>query len=456
MSTASPIVTTSPPQPPHRSGGLLSTVALGRHIERSATTRSRLPSTLAIAAFSVVTAALLVTLAGLHAFSARQPSTDVTPTGRQYVALAFAASGLLIAPILTLGGTAARLTLGRRDQRLAAMRLAGATRAQVGAITLAETGWLALRGALSGVLLYAVLVPCLSPLHFEGRAFGPTELIVPWWWIPVVVASVTLLALGSGLVSLARVAVSPLGVAARHTPRSLSVVRAVVMVAMFVAWFVVAQRLEQDGTVILMVVLPALVAVLNAVGPFAMMLMGRVVAGLARGPRTLLAARRIVDDPRGAWRAVGALGLGITVAGLAGTAAAMGTSDPQANQLLIDMRTGALVTLGMIAVIAATSTGVVQAARIIDGSAQLRMLGLAGAQERDLVVAGRREVTLPLGVTVVLACGFCALVLAPTANAISGGTLLWLALAVVGSVALMLAALRSTVPLIRRALTEPR
>lgn len=435
-----------------RGAGLLTAIAIGRRIERQGDERSRLPGILAIVAFAVATAALLVTLAGVHAFSQRAGENPDLSAGTMYLSLAFAAAGMLIAPILTLGGVAARLTLGRRDQRLAALRLAGATRGQVSAITLAETGRLAAAGALAGLLLYAVSIPALRPLRFEGRPFEPSELVLPWWWLPVVPAGVVALALGSGMVSLRRVAIDPLGVAARHTPRPMRMVRVLMTAAAVLVWLVIAKQVEHLGTAVLMVIMAALVAVLNVIGPFVMMLIGHVTAASAHDPRTLIAARRLADDPRAAWRSVGSLGLAITVAGLAGTAASLANgADAQASQVLIDMRTGALVTLGIIAVISATSTGVVQAARIIDRRAELRMLTLAGADPRDLLTAARREVTLPLITTAGMACIFCLVIIGPTASVAGFTTYFWMSAAVAVSVALMLAAVRATAPLVRSA-----
>ncbi len=444
-------------RPPARGAhALLTAIGLGRHIERLGTRDGTLPGLLAVTAFTVSTAALLVTLAGVHAFSSRAAGTDAASYENLYLSLAFAAAGMLVAPILTLGAVAARLTLGRRDRRLAVLRLVGATRGQVGAITLFETARLALTGAICGTILYAVLVPALTSLRFGGHPFGHLELVLPWWWVILTIAVVVLLAVGSGLISLRRVAISPLGVSARTTPRPMRLARVAIFAAIAVAWLAIAQGVERLGTALMMVILAGLVAALNVVGPFVMMLLGRAAAHVTGSPRTLLAARRLVDDPRAAWRAVGSLGLGITVAGLAGTAAAMSQGqNARDNQVLLDLRTGALVTLAIIAVIAATSTGVVQAARLVDRRQELRMLALAGARRRDLVVATRREVTVPLAVTVLMAGGFCGLIVAPTSSAAGATTYLWLAGAIGGSILLMLLAVQLTTPLLRDAMREP-
>ena len=78
-----------------------------------------------------------------------------------------------------------------------------------------------------------------------------------------------------------------------------------------------------------------------------------------------------------------------------------------------DMSTGALVTLAIITVIAATSTGVVQAARVLDQRAQYRALSLAGSPLSTLHRARSHEIGLPLAVTVVVSAGSVLVLMLP-------------------------------------------
>ncbi|WP_265447396.1 FtsX-like permease family protein [Flexivirga meconopsidis] len=434
---------------------VLPALRTARRIERATDSSGRLPNTLAIVAFSVATAALLIALAGLHGFQVRD-ATHPTDVSYTYVGLAACAAGLLAAPVLTLGGVAARLTVGRRDHRLATLRLAGATRTQVVAITLVESGRLALLGSLIGIVLYAGSLVPLSTLRFEEHAFSYRQLVVPLWWLPLVVLGVTLLAVVSGAIGLRRVAISPLGVTARHTPRGLSVVRVLLTMAAVVVWVAIGSSLQQAGVAVLLVIVTLMVAIANVVGPFVLGLAGRLIARNARHAPTLLAARRIIDDPKNAWRAVGSMGLAITVAGVGGSMGSIDTSDMNRTQQLIaqDMRTGSLLTVGIIAIVAATSTCVVQAARVIDRQSELRALARSGAQDRTLIAAALRETSLPLAITVALSAGFTVVMMAPFAQYLNLATAGWIALSVVASIALMLGTVRLTRPLIRQAVTE--
>ncbi|MGW0627308.1 hypothetical protein [Streptomyces sp. NPDC002758] len=59
----------------------------------------------------------------------------------------------------------------------------------------------------------------------------------------------------------------------------------------------------------------AVFAALSVIGPWVVGVLGGLVTGLARRPATLLAGRRLLDDPKSAWRAVSSLTLAAFVAG---------------------------------------------------------------------------------------------------------------------------------------------
>lgn len=434
--------------------GLRAALSVSGRLNRLATGRNRTPEVLAVLSFAVATGALLITLGGLHAFVSRDDAAPGRGLAGLYVALAVVASGLLLAPVLTLGAVAARLTVGRRNQRLAALRLTGATNLQVTAMTVAECARLALAGAVVGVALYAALLPVGAQLTFQRRSLGVAEL---WLGVPAVLAvvgAVVVLAIGSAGVGLRRVVISPLGVAARHTPARLSVIRVVLTGAVFVVWFGLATTLGHLGLGVVLALVVAVVAVPNVVGPFVVMLLGLLAARLARRPATLLAARRLIDDPRSTWRSVGLLGMGITVAGLSGffaaTPAADG-ADPASVTLQHDIGTGSLAVLAIVAVVAATSTGVVQAARVIDQREQYHALALAGTDLAILHAARLREVTLPLGVTVGLGALASLFILVPFGGVLGPAVLLRLAAGVAAACGLTIVAVLASRSLVRDA-----
>lgn len=406
---------------------------------------SRIPGVLAVLAFAVATGSLLVVLGGLRAFHARSlvPGDDST---QLYLVLAIVASGLMVIPILTLGGQAARLSLTRRNARLSSLRLAGATTGQSVTITLAETLGQTLLGATLGVLLYGLALPALTLISFRGRPLGADELWLGWWLLAAV-GVVVLLAVASALVTLAGVAITPLGVASRVSPKRLSVLRAVVAVAMLLGWPVLFGLLPLAGLIAMAL---GVVAVINLVGPYVVMLLGLVLVSAARRFPTLLAARRLLDDPRTAWRSCSAFALVIMVACLSSYASILGTQDAGDPYLGPDIATGAAITIVIVSVVAATSAGVVHACRVIDQAPVYRSLAHAGTDLTVLDSSRLREVAWPLGATALTAGGFAALLLLPLGTD-APSALLRFAVALAGSAALTLAGLAASRPLLARA-----
>lgn len=422
---------------------------------------NRLPGLLAVLAFAVATAALLVCLGGLAAFEDRNALTDAagravggveaTQLAELYVMLAWIATTCMVVPILTLGGVAARLAIARRDQRLAALRLTGATSGQVTVMTLAEAALQALFGAAVGVVLYAVSLPLVARLTFQGRQLEISELVVPAWKLAAVVLGVVVLAIVSGLSSLARVAISPLGVAARTSPKRLSLVRVGVALVACLAWVLVITPMKEPQRGLVVVLLAGVIIAVNTVGPFIVMLVGRIIARLAPTAAVLLAARRIADDPKSTWRAVGALGLAIVIVGFTNVVSAAEQSTPSDSLLAADLGTGAMVTLAIITIVGATSTGVVQAARVLDQREQYRALALAGTGLPTLHRARIFEVGLPLVVTVVLSAGFVLALVLPFSSALDVGLLYRFVIAAVAASALMLASVLVSRSLVNQA-----
>lgn len=399
-------------------------------LRRADAADNRVPGVLAVVSFAVATAALLVCVAGLMAFEARNPQasgvdlrnlSDSQMLGRLYVTLAWIATTCMVIPILTLGGVATRLAIARRDQRLAALRLAGATSAQVTVMTLAEAAAQALVGALTGVVLYLAVLPIVARLSFQGRTFELSELVLPLWQTAAVVGAVVVVAVVSGASSLARVAISPLGVAARTSPKRLSVLRVLVAVAAGAVWVLVITPMKEPQRLTIVLVLGAMILAVNAVGPWVVMVAGRLAARVAPTATTLLAARRIADDPKSTWRAVGALGLAVVVVGFTSLADVGEPGTPLERYLAADLGTGALVTLVIITIVGATSTGVVQAARVLDQREQYRTLALAGTDERSLHRARALEVALPLVMTIVLSAGFVLVLMLPFQSRLDSG-----------------------------------
>ncbi|WP_051208301.1 hypothetical protein [Propionicicella superfundia] len=385
---------------------------------------ARLTGVLAVIAFAVTTAMALVVGGGFLAFWRRADAgTSVGDyDGGSYVFLAGFAVLLLLVPLTTLGAAAARLAVARRDARLAALRLAGGTTAQVSALTVLDATLQSVLGGLLGIAGYVALLPVVAHLNFQGRTFDIAEL---WVGVPVLLgafAGVVVVALVSALSSLGRVTITPLGVATRVTPPALRAVRVLSVVVAFVALLAANALSGQAGmlvVVLLMAVIAAGMATLNIVGPFILGIVGRIAAGTSRNVATLLAGRRIADDPRTAWRSVGGVALATFIAGITAVAGLVSPDSLDEGQRIFatDLSTGGLLALAIAGVLAAVSTGVLQAGRVIDQRQEYRSLVLAGTDRRTLDRARLRETLIPLVAGMSTSTGFMLLFSVPIIGA---------------------------------------
>ncbi|KAA1424734.1 FtsX-like permease family protein [Mumia zhuanghuii] len=388
----------------------------------------RLTELLAVIAFATTTAVLLIVIGGFQAFWDRAGGADgiragletaETPYDVQYPFLAGIAVLLILVPLGTLGAAAARMAAARRDARLAALRLCGATRSQVAGLTVMDAVAQAAVGALAGTIGYALLVPVVAQVRFQGRTFALSELVVG---VPVVLGSlvaVVLIAVLSAFASLRRVAITPLGVANRVTPPAMRAVRLLSTVAAAAA-LIVGPQLAGGSAGLALGVLVALLlitfATMNVVGPFVLWVVGRITAAVARSVPTLLAGRRIADAPKSAWRSVGGVALATFIAGLTATFSLLdpaGGVRPDEAAFIADLKTGGFLTLAIAGLLAAVSTGVMQAGRVIEQREEHRALVLAGTDRRTLDRARMRETVVPLTASVGVATVTVLMVMVP-------------------------------------------
>ena len=261
-------------------------------------------------------------------FDAANPLFETTRTDRfntdgtshtyaTYRVLMLVATVLMAVPLLVFGGAAARLTVARRDQRLATLRLIGAAPGQVVRLTVAEAVLTAAAGTVSGLALYALAVPLLSLIEIDGAAWRFTDLWPQWWAIAVTVAVVPLLVGLSAVIGLRRVVVSPLGVAKRETPPGMRIIRVVVPLVLVVAFMALAGRfigMGAVGAVFLLGLLAGVFAAVNFLGPWVVWMLGKIMTAVSRRAPGMLAGRRLTDDPKSAWRTVAGIALtGFTV-----------------------------------------------------------------------------------------------------------------------------------------------
>jgi hypothetical protein len=230
--------------------------------------------------------------------------------------LAVVACALLF-PLLIFISTATRLSAARREERFASMRLVGATPRQVSVISTVESTIAAAIGAaLSFGLFFAVRVP-LARVPFTGQSFHTSDLSLNLPDILAVAIGVPLAAASAARIGMRRVHISPLGVTRRTVSRPPRAWRVLPLVAGLaeLGYFTAAGRPPTTAGQIQVFVVGFLLVMLGLVlaGPWLTMAGSRLLARRSNRPATLIAARRLADNPRAAFRAVSGLILALFV-----------------------------------------------------------------------------------------------------------------------------------------------
>jgi hypothetical protein len=285
----------------------------------------RTPAQLAHTPNSVQVTSIATTLPG----SPGSSRTEVNPQGLTYLppnggAPASATDLILsvvalaiLAPVLIFIATATRLSAARREQRFAAMRLAGATRRQVSLLAATESTAAALLGVAAGFGIFFLLRTPVASIPFIGAPFFPSDLSLSLLDVLVVAIGVPVAAAVAARLALHRVHISPLGVARRATPRPPRAWRVVPLLAGLAElafWTIHGHPASIGGQVQAFVSSFALIIVgLFIAGPWLTMAAARVMARWTSRPGTLIAARRLADDPRAAFRAVSGLVLALFI-----------------------------------------------------------------------------------------------------------------------------------------------
>jgi hypothetical protein len=226
--------------------------------------------------------------------------------------------GLLL-PVVVFVATATRLAAARREQRLAAMRLAGATQHQVGVVAAVEAVIAAAAGTLAGLAAFLALRPSLARIPLDGASFYPADLHLSPLWAVLIVVGVPALAVAAALVSLRRIRISPLGVTRQERPRRASPEPLLLVVAGVVGLIAVVQwsssRHVGENVLIVATTTPFVVMMLGIVlsGPWLTTVVARQVARVGRRPASLLAARRLQDNPAAGFRAISGVILAVFV-----------------------------------------------------------------------------------------------------------------------------------------------
>lgn len=332
-----------------------------------------------------------------------------------YRILSLGLVGMLLVPLVALGSASARLAARSRDERLATLRLLGASAGRVRRIAVAEVTVVAAIGVAAGTALAAALPAALTLVPVHGERQSASEIGLPWWIAAAIPPALVAVAAGSALAGLRRVVLTPLGVRTRQDAPRLSRLRLVIALGVLAAAVVLVQLVSPGWGVAVIVcalgaVVLAVMAVLGVAGPFALSVVARRTAARASDPARLIAARGVHDDPRAAWRSVSALVLAtfvlIPAGSLLGYLDTIGRSASREimtrEQLLLfgDARTMLLALVAVSFVVVACQVAITQTASVLEDRHLHIALDRMGMPFADAMRARRLRVMMPAFVAV--------------------------------------------------------
>lgn len=269
--------------------------------------------------------ALTVVLFTLHSSREEEQISDLVADGGIRGGYLLALLLICVAPLALLR-QGVRLGTATREQRLAALRLAGATMSEVRRIGALEVGLPALAGGFLGYLVFAVLRAVFGG-QVRGEPGGaqsevahqlqlvPTSVTPAWWHVLLVALGVGLVGVLAGATASRSLVISPLGVS-RRAPRSAPRPWAALLLLLVVALFL--NRIaggSGDPELYTFITVAALVLGLLALAPWVAYRIGRTVAARSSSVAVLVAGRRLATDARAAGRAAAAVGAIAVIAG---------------------------------------------------------------------------------------------------------------------------------------------
>ena len=454
---------------------------------------------LPVLAFAASAALFLLIAGGIHAFYLWLGGDASTATSVEagsgtkntaqtmqplYLMLAWISGFLLLTPLFTLGASAARLSARRRDDRLATLRLLGASTRRLTLYTMLDSVIYAAVGFVLGFIVYLILVLPFGMLRFQNIPLGPENMLLP---LPIVLVCgfvSLIIAATSSLFGLSKVTISPLGVRTRSDKPSLGKRALILGCALLVVGFIgaiasqvimnlAADSMGANGFVLVLVIsimfgLPILLTMLavDLIGGFVVGLYARIRVRTARTPATLLAYRSILESPRAAWRQVSGVAMTTFIAAFVGPILGMVNSAPGVEEgsaesyLIGDILQGLVLVLFLSYLLVALSALLNQSAAIYErGSlySSLRMMGTEAAvlkRSRRIVVFGPLLLVSCMSAAVAL-----PLFVLMLGSALTETGLLYTAALVFGSIAmglgLVFAALAATGPVMEQVSRKP-
>jgi hypothetical protein len=222
-------------------------------------------------------------------------------------------------PMLVLISTATRLAADRREERFAALRLVGGTPGDIRIVASIEAMISAFLGAVLGTAIFLLIRPALAGAALVGTQYFESDLTPTVAGYVVMLVGVPVAAAIAALVSLRRVQISPLGVSRRATPKPPTFWRLIpLVIGLGVFGYGLSQTTRNGiGAPAYPGLLLTMIGLVIA-GPWLTAWSAWLFSRFAHGSSALLAARRLADNPKGAFRAVSGLTLAVFLGTMVG------------------------------------------------------------------------------------------------------------------------------------------
>ncbi|AKK10373.1 FtsX-like permease family protein [Corynebacterium uterequi] len=298
-----------------------------------------------------------------------------------YLTLAFIACAFVIPPIIGLISQSAVLGAAGRERRLAILRLIGLSSADITRITVLETLYQTVLGLVLGTALSVAAAPAWSFVSFNDDRLGTWEMLLPWWGYPLLWVVVVILSVYSAVNGLMRVAISPLGVSRREIPASVKWWRFAVFAGLGAAFYVYFTRQGLNDLVAGGVGVTGFMFLvffsIHLVAPWILQTVVRLLRPVP-GRAVFIATRRIVADPKQAWRRVMAMAFVSLLFGYVVLMPLTPVNDSFDAQFFADVITGVVITFGIGLLLVLVSTLLTQASVVYEEAELTRALAHMG------------------------------------------------------------------------------
>jgi hypothetical protein len=249
---------------------------------------------------------------------------DTTPKAPEIPPMAvlmivLAVIGALV-PVAVFVSTATRLSAARREQRLAALRLVGATASQVTRLAAVEALLVTIVGLLAGIGLFFAMRPLVAKIPLDAATWFPDSIVPPLMPSVTLLAAIPVVGVAASVLALRRVVITPLGVHRRQTPgmpgarRAIPLVISLALVPIAIAVLRSAGSENYLALALVGTAFGGVIVGIVLVGPWLTYLVGRALHALPGGASMLLASRRLTDDPRASFGAIAGVIMAVFVA----------------------------------------------------------------------------------------------------------------------------------------------